>query len=60
MQFQEQKKRMSVQHVYWHLRKVYGGKEAEEILDGLEGYPEEYNRLVDMIEAGQVEKELDQ
>ena len=50
---------MTVQAVYWHLRKVYGGPYAEALLDALEGDDEGYETLVDLIESGEELPKLD-
>lgn len=54
----DETKQLSVAEVYYALRNKLGGKAAEEIMDSLEGKPEDYAILRDIISEGKLDEYL--
>lgn len=56
--FIQPKKKLTPQNVFDYLRKIYGQKEAIDLMDSVEGHPQEYQKLVTIVESGELEKDL--
>jgi hypothetical protein len=49
------KKKTSVADVYYELRNLVGSKTAEEIMDSLEGNPDDFEILRSLVEENKLE-----